>query len=85
MSTLYHRRAAARINPANDNRLPADLSSPPTKLAIGWSLLKQIVLEWRRRSRSRQTLAGLGSHELRDIGLTIHDQERECGKPFWRA
>jgi uncharacterized protein YjiS (DUF1127 family) len=84
MSTLYHRRAAMRIDPANDNRLPASVS-PPGKLAIGWSLLKQIVLEWRRRSRSRQTLAGLSCQELRDIGLTIHDQERECGKPFWRA
>ena len=83
MSTLYHRRAAERIDPANDNRFQAD-ASPPSKLAIGWSLLRHMVLEWRRRHRSRQTLAGLSAHELRDIGLTIHDQDRECAKPFWR-
>jgi uncharacterized protein YjiS (DUF1127 family) len=83
MSTLYHRRAAVRIDPANDNRLQAD-ASPPSKLAIAWSLLRDMVLEWRRRWRSRQTLARLNGHELRDIGLTIHDQDRECAKPFWR-
>jgi uncharacterized protein YjiS (DUF1127 family) len=83
MSTLYHRRAAVRIDPANDNRLQADASSP-SKLAIAWSLLRHMVSEWRRRRRSRQTLAGLSVHELRDIGITIHDQDRECAKPFWR-
>ena len=83
MSTLYHRRTAARIDPANDNRLPVDVS-PPSRLAIAWSVLRHVMAEWRRRSRSRQTLAGLSAYELRDIGLTIHDQDRECAKPFWQ-
>jgi uncharacterized protein YjiS (DUF1127 family) len=83
MSTLYH-RAAARIDPANDNRLPASVSSGGG-VPVGWPSLARMVAEWRRRLRSRQTLAGLSAYELRDIGLTVHDQARECAKPFWRG
>lgn len=84
MSTLYHRRTAARVDPANDNRLPASIS-PQSDVPAGWPSVWRMVTEWRRRLRSRQSLAGLSAYELRDIGLTVHDQERECAKPFWRG
>jgi uncharacterized protein YjiS (DUF1127 family) len=83
MSTLYHRRMARRVEPANDNRHPSrasllDAGAPwPIRLGL-------LVAEWLRRHRSRQSLAGLSAYELRDIGLTPADQHRECAKPFWR-
>jgi len=83
MSTLYHRRAAARIDPVNDNRLPGGVSARGA-VPVGWPSVKLMLAEWRRRLRSRQTLARLSAYELRDIGITVHDQERECAKPFWR-
>jgi len=83
MSTLHHRRAAVRIDPVNDNRLPQGVSAPGA-VPAGWPSVKRMLAEWRRRLRSRQTLAGLSAYELRDIGITVHDQERECAKPFWR-
>jgi uncharacterized protein YjiS (DUF1127 family) len=39
---------------------------------------------WIERSRQRRELAALRDYELRDIGLTRADAEREYGKPFWR-
>ena len=43
-----------------------------------------IIWQWFMRVESRHTLAMLSDHELRDIGLTRNDVERELGKPFWR-
>lgn len=39
---------------------------------------------WRRRARERAQLAHLSERELRDIGLTPGEAEREYAKPFWR-
>ena len=84
MSTLYHRLAARRVDAANDNRHATgdsllDAGAPwPIRLGL-------LVAEWLRRHRSRQSLATLSAYELRDIGLTPNDQQRECAKPFWRA
>jgi uncharacterized protein YjiS (DUF1127 family) len=47
--------------------------------------LLALFAEWRRRTRSRQALARLGAHDLRDIGLTPGDRWSECMKPFWRG
>jgi uncharacterized protein YjiS (DUF1127 family) len=40
---------------------------------------------WRERSRERQTFALLGYRELRDIGVSRWEAEREMAKPFWRG
>lgn len=37
------------------------------------------------RRQSRQRLARLDGHLLRDIGLDAHDAAEESAKPFWRS
>lgn len=37
------------------------------------------------RHQSRQRLARLDGHLLRDIGLDAHGAAEECAKPFWRS
>jgi uncharacterized protein YjiS (DUF1127 family) len=37
-----------------------------------------------RRHRTRQRIAGLDGHMLRDIGVSFADAEAEANKPFWR-
>jgi uncharacterized protein YjiS (DUF1127 family) len=44
----------------------------------------RIVWPWFTRVKSRQALAMLSDHMLRDIGLTRADVERELMRPFWR-
>jgi len=77
MSTLQDRLAATR---PRHRGYAADPQGAPRRLSILLTALR----EWWRRSRSRDTLALLGERELRDVGLTRADVERECGKPFWR-
>ena len=81
MSSLADRLAAARLRlprPANDNH---EAPAP----AAGWvaSLLAGFAA-WRRRWRSRAELAGFGERDLRDIGISPAEAQRECAKPFWR-
>jgi len=38
-----------------------------------------------RRYRSRQRIAELDSHLLKDIGVGFAEAEAEANKPFWRA
>ena len=38
-----------------------------------------------RRYRSRQRIASLDSHLLKDIGVSFAQAEAEANKPFWRA
>lgn len=42
-----------------------------------------MVLEWRRRMRSRQELAQLSELELKDLGFRDR-VAAEIAKPFWR-
>jgi uncharacterized protein YjiS (DUF1127 family) len=37
------------------------------------------------RRRQRQQLRQLDDHQLRDIGLTREQAEREADRPFWVA
>lgn len=42
---------------------------------------------WRARRDFRRDLAdriALGSHLIRDMGLTVEQALREAGKPFWK-
>jgi uncharacterized protein YjiS (DUF1127 family) len=41
------------------------------------------LARWEDRRRSRQALALLDGHLLRDIGLTQSRAADEVGKPFW--
>lgn len=45
-----------------------------------WKTLKT----WALRHRSRQSLARLDDHMLRDIGLDLQTARRECTKGFWQ-
>jgi uncharacterized protein YjiS (DUF1127 family) len=47
--------------------------------------VRALVLEWRRRWRSRQQLRSLTSREIRDFCPDLLEAEREARKPFWRA
>jgi uncharacterized protein YjiS (DUF1127 family) len=57
--------------------LPNELIRPAPKRFI------EVVLEWRRRARSRSELAALSELELRDIGYPA-GVAAEISKPFWR-
>jgi uncharacterized protein YjiS (DUF1127 family) len=39
---------------------------------------------WRRHA-TRQRIAMLDSHDLRDIGVSYAEAEAEANKPFWRG
>ena len=43
------------------------------------------VREWLRRSRTRDEIAELDEHLLRDIGLTRYDAVLESRKHFWQS
>jgi uncharacterized protein YjiS (DUF1127 family) len=45
---------------------------------------REIIGEWRRRSRSRRELAALGRGERHDLGVRF-DLNAEMQKPFWQA
>lgn len=53
-----------------------------------WS--KPYVLSWPelrrawRRYRSRQRIAELNGHLLKDMGVSYAEAEAEANKPFWR-
>jgi uncharacterized protein YjiS (DUF1127 family) len=40
---------------------------------------------WRRRYRERHAFSMLDERDLRDLGVTRWDVERELSKPFWRG
>ena len=44
-----------------------------------------LLRKWQERARGRAELAALDDRQLRDIGLTRCDANRESDKPFWRA
>jgi uncharacterized protein YjiS (DUF1127 family) len=73
MSTLYHRRAAARWRHRSSH-------APVRPLAR----LVAALADWRRRIRSRAELLRFSDRQLRDIGVTRADVVREHAKPFWR-
>ena len=39
---------------------------------------------WQFRARSRQQLARMDDHQLRDIGIDRHSRDLEVSKPFWQ-
>lgn len=77
MSTLQDRLAAARLRQTPHRQAPERALSFPARVFA-------VLAAWRRRARSRADLARFSDYELRDIGLTRAEVERECLKPFWR-
>jgi uncharacterized protein YjiS (DUF1127 family) len=55
----------------------------PTHGVSRWSHVKTSIVEWRRRSLSRQELEALSDATLRDIGITRCDAHFESHKAFW--
>lgn len=45
-----------------------------------WSLL----IRWNRHSRMRRELLMMDAHQLRDIGITAQQAQKEANKSFWR-
>ena len=43
------------------------------------------LLLWQQRASERADLARLTDFQLKDVGLTRSDVEREASKPFWQA
>jgi uncharacterized protein YjiS (DUF1127 family) len=49
----------------------------------GW--LKRTLQLWRSRIKERHSFDFVDDRELRDLGLSKWDVEREIAKPFWRG
>jgi len=62
-----------------DMTIPLTLKRPALRLPQ----LRRIRL-WRRNSATRDALARLSPHQLRDIGLTVEAARREAARPFWQ-
>jgi len=75
MSTLHQRRAA-----------PRRFSWPQAggRVAILVAGVAAMLAEWRRRARARAELGRMSDRELRDLGVTRAEAEREALRPFWR-
>jgi uncharacterized protein YjiS (DUF1127 family) len=52
--------------------------------AAGRAVLDTLRL-WRARSRERRAFAIVDERDLRDLGMSRWDVERELSKPFWRG
>jgi uncharacterized protein YjiS (DUF1127 family) len=50
----------------------------------GVTAVLRAVQAWVMRHRSRQSLARLDDHMLRDIGLGRSEVQKECTKAFWQ-
>ncbi|MDR6180527.1 uncharacterized protein YjiS (DUF1127 family) [Pseudomonas sp. SORGH_AS 211] len=51
----------------------------------GCHALFALLVRWRVRAQGRRQLQQLDGRALGDLGLNLADQQREGGKPFWRA
>jgi uncharacterized protein YjiS (DUF1127 family) len=52
----------------------------------GWlEAIRRIFRIWRSRIGERHALALLDHRDLRDLGWTHADVDRELAKPFWRG
>ncbi len=72
MSNRLLFRKPARLEPSHP------LLAPPMS---SWARLRSA---W-RRYRTRQRIAELDSHMLKDIGVSFAEAEAEANKPFWRT
>ncbi len=52
---------------------------------LRWSEVKQRLVEWHHRARSRNKLMSLSDRCLQDIGRSRCAPAFEASKPFWMA
>ncbi len=64
--------------------LSAKVYSLVQKVERAVALAKVTLREYRKRVHSRQQLASMSAHMLRDIGVNRTDAEMEMNKPFWK-
>ena len=47
--------------------------------------LRRLLKQWAQNYRTRNDLAELNEHMLKDIGVTRYQAREEAAKPFWRS
>ena len=52
---------------------------------LRWRQVRQTIVEWRRRARSRAELSRLGDRSLHDLGISRVTANLEASKPFWMS
>ena len=62
----------------------SQLAGPSTLARLGETVWSTLQL-WRSRFTDRRAFPVLDERELRDLGLSRWDVERELAKPFWRG
>jgi uncharacterized protein YjiS (DUF1127 family) len=74
------------MNPSNAFSTAAWRAAPWRRSGFGRVLREAAALavHWLQRARSRRALLMLNDRELRDIGLTRDEAQREGVLPFWR-
>jgi uncharacterized protein YjiS (DUF1127 family) len=50
----------------------------------GVEIVRQLWRQWRRQSQVCRQMARFSDRELRDLGVTPSDIERQLARPFWR-
>ncbi len=79
-------------NILNDNSNTAALKQAPKQpysyqAFVAIDLAKHIVTLFKltiAKQKSRADLKALNNHQLKDIGLTRKEADREAAKPFWQ-
>lgn len=68
--------------PLTQANSPALLTSRPA--SARFAAMLGVLSIWAFRRHSRNSLARLAPHQLRDIGLDPHAALTEAAKPFWK-
>jgi uncharacterized protein YjiS (DUF1127 family) len=55
-----------------------------TRSGAATAAVRRLWRQWRRRSSDRRQMAQFANRELRDLGITQSEVERELARPFWR-
>ena len=76
--------AFATVLPLPGQALPRRATWPAALLAA-LRRIGEVVAQWRERTRSRSQLLRLDDAQLKDIGISRADVDREAMKPFWRS
>ncbi len=81
-SVAYAAPAQAVPGKANTTWGATPHRTPRRRPAASQTLFVSLQQAWRRH-RSRQRIAMLDAHALKDIGVTYSEAEAEANKPFW--
>ena len=53
-------------------------------LRLFWLGATTLLEGWAERRRQRRALLALSDHQLKDLGISRREAEREGSKPFWQ-